>query len=52
MFCLITVFGGILIWQKSIKVLLYTLKCDLHDWQDFNLASSEKIAKSPKFNPS
>ena len=57
-------FGGLIfgilsnnyIWRyinfAKFKVLLYNLKCDLHDWCDFNLASSEKIAKSPNFNPS
>ena len=36
----------------KFKVLLYNLKCGLHDWRDFNLAPSEKIAKSPpNFNP-
>ena len=42
----LTVFGYIL------QVLLYNLKCGLHDWWDFNLAPLEKIAKSPNFNPS
>ena len=27
----------------KFKVLLYNLKCSLRDWQDFNLASSEKF---------
>ena len=36
----------------KFKVLLYNLKCSLRDWRDFNLAPSEKIAKSPNFNPS
>ena len=38
--------------MAKFKVLLYNLKCGLCDWRDFNLASSEKIAKSPNFNPS
>ena len=29
----------------KFKVLLYNLKCGLCDWWDFNLMSSEKIAK-------
>ena len=43
------------IWRyinlMKFKVLLYNLKCCLHDWY-FNSVSSEKIAKSPNFNPS
>ena len=41
------------IWQYialvKFKVLLYNLKCGLHDWQDFNLMPLEK---SSNFNPS
>ena len=41
------------IWQYinlvKFKLMLYNLKCGLHDWWDFNLASSEK---PPNFNPS
>ena len=44
------------IWQyinlAKFKVLLYNLKCGLHDWWDFNMASLENITKSPNFNPS
>ena len=36
----------------EFKVLLYNLKCSLCDWQDFKLMPSEKITKSPNFNPS
>ena len=32
--------------------LLYNLQCSLRDWWGFNLVSSEKITKSPNFNPS
>ena len=44
------------IWQYinlvKFKVLFYNLKCSLCDWGDFNLASPEKIANLPIFNPS
>ena len=29
--------------MTKFKVLLYNLKCSLHDWQDFNLATLEKL---------
>ena len=35
----------------KFKVLLYNLECGLRDWQDFNLTSLERIAKSINFNP-